>query len=229
MTKLDLLESSSQRRPLLFAVDTARWEAPRWRKTSCRRHVLLSLAAGAPAFQRISRVAEELLRKFSETSSQGAVPWMDSSHFSRKRAVFYSDGAAKGQLCRSLFTGRRTLLRGFWKAGARLVPKNLVRRFAEINGQPGFVTFLDGRPFSVFTLDVSGEERISRIYVITNPEKLKRIPSSASLPPSLSVPFPATKCHKLPRISVLLIVIKKRKAKIVDCLFVRARGSGAGE
>ena len=46
---------------------------------------------------------------------------------------------------------------------------------AEINGQPGIVSFLDGRPFSVFTLDVT-DGLISRIYVVTNPEKLKRIP-----------------------------------------------------
>ena len=55
------------------------------------------------------------------------------------------------------------------------MPKNLVRRFVEINGQPGILSFLDGRPFSVFTLDVT-DGVISGIYVVTNPEKLKRLP-----------------------------------------------------
>ena len=63
----------------------------------------------------------------------------------------------------------------------RLVPKNLVRRSVGINGQPGIVSFLDGRPFSVFTLDVTAG-LISGIYVVTNPEKLKKIPLLESLP-----------------------------------------------
>lgn len=61
-----------------------------------------------------------------------------------------------------------------------MVPKDLIRRFVEINGQPGIVTFLGSVPFSVFTLDVVAG-KISQIYVVTNPEKLKRLPSLASL------------------------------------------------
>jgi RNA polymerase sigma-70 factor (ECF subfamily) len=57
----------------------------------------------------------------------------------------------------------------------------LVRRFVEINGQLGIVTYLDGTPFSVFTLYIA-EGRVSQVYVITNPEKLKRLPLLASLP-----------------------------------------------
>lgn len=122
---------------------------------------------------------EDLLRKFSDASSQGDLEGLVS--LLSKEAVFYSDGGGKAPALPKPIYGAENIARGILEGRRRLVPKNLVRRFAEINGQPGFVTFLDARPFSVFTLDVSGE-RISRIYVITNPEKLQRIPPLASLP-----------------------------------------------
>jgi RNA polymerase sigma-70 factor, ECF subfamily len=132
-----------------------------------------------PRFDASVEQQEELLRKFSEASSQGDLDGLVS--LLSKEAVFYSDGGGKAPALPKPIYGAENIARGILEGRRRLVPKNLIRRFAEINGQPGFVTFLDAKPFSVFTLDVSGE-RISRIYVITNPEKLKRIPPLASLP-----------------------------------------------
>jgi len=57
----------------------------------------------------------------------------------------------------------------------RLVPRNLENRLSQINGEPGIVSYLDGRPFSVLTLEVS-ERHIQTIYILTNPEKLARLP-----------------------------------------------------
>jgi RNA polymerase sigma-70 factor (ECF subfamily) len=132
-----------------------------------------------PRFNASVEQREELLRKFSEASSQGDLDGLVS--LLSKEAVFYSDGGGKAPALPKPIYGAENIARGILEGTRRLVPKNLVRRFAEINGQPGIVAFLDARPFSVFTFDVSGE-RISRIYIITNPEKLKRIPSLASLP-----------------------------------------------
>ncbi len=128
----------------------------------------------APLEQRV-----ELLRRFSQASLQGDLEGLIS--LLSKEAVFYSDGGGKAPALPKPVYGAEHIARGVLEGLRRLVPKNLVRRFAEINGQPGIVTFLDARPFSVFTLDVCGG-RISRIYVITNPEKLTRIPSFTSFP-----------------------------------------------
>jgi RNA polymerase sigma-70 factor, ECF subfamily len=57
----------------------------------------------------------------------------------------------------------------------RLLPKDLVIRLTEVNGDPGIVSYLNGKPYSVLTIDVS-EDRIHAVYVVTNPEKLSRIP-----------------------------------------------------
>jgi RNA polymerase sigma-70 factor (ECF subfamily) len=54
------------------------------------------------------------------------------------------------------------------------VPKDLVRRVAQINGAPGVVTYLNGKPFSVLTFDAI-EGRIRAIYIVTNPEKLSHL------------------------------------------------------
>jgi len=58
---------------------------------------------------------------------------------------------------------------------SKLVPKNLVLRMAQINGNPGVITYLEGRPFSVFTIDGTAEQ-VRAVYVVTNPEKLSHLP-----------------------------------------------------
>ena len=116
---------------------------------------------------------DELLRKFSEASSQGNLEGLVALLSSE--AVFYSDGGGKAPALPKPIYGSENIARGVLEGLRRLVPKNLVRRFVEINGQPGILSFLDGRPFSVFTLDVT-DGVISGIYVVTNPEKLKRLP-----------------------------------------------------
>ena len=116
---------------------------------------------------------EELLRRFTEASSHGNLAGLVA--LLSKEAVFYSDGGGKAPALPRPIYGSDNVARGVLEGLRRLVPKNLVRRFAEINGQPGIVSFLDGRPFSVFTLDVV-DGLISCIYVVTNPEKLRRIP-----------------------------------------------------
>ncbi len=116
---------------------------------------------------------DELLRRFTEASSEGNLEGLVA--LLSKEAVFYSDGGGKAPALPKPIYGAANIARGVLEGLKRLVPKNLVRRFVEINGQPGIVSFLDGRPFSVFTLDVA-DGLISHIYVVTNPEKLRRIP-----------------------------------------------------
>jgi RNA polymerase sigma-70 factor, ECF subfamily len=121
---------------------------------------------------------DELLRRFSEAASGGNLEGLVA--LLSRDAIFYSDGGGKAPALPKPIHGPDNIARGVLDGLRRLVPKNLVRRFVEINGHPGIVTFLDGRPFSVFTLDAA-DGLISNIYVITNPEKLKRIPSLEAL------------------------------------------------
>lgn len=140
-----------------------------------RQHIKESRAR----FEASMEQREELLRKFNEASSQGDLQGLVA--LLSKEAVFYSDGGGKAPALPKPIYGAENVVRGMLEGTRKLVPKNLIRRFARINGQPGIVAFRDASPFSVFTFDVS-EGRISHIYVVTNPEKLKRIPPFASFP-----------------------------------------------
>jgi RNA polymerase sigma-70 factor (ECF subfamily) len=56
----------------------------------------------------------------------------------------------------------------------RLLTLGVEQRFVEVNGRPGIVSYQDGRPFSVFTIEARGD-RIDAIYIVTNPEKLSKL------------------------------------------------------
>jgi RNA polymerase sigma-70 factor (ECF subfamily) len=132
-----------------------------------------------PRFEASREQRDELLRRFNEASSQGNLEGLVA--LLSRDAVFYSDGGGKAPALPKPLYGPANIARGVLDGLKKLVPKNLVRRSVEINGQTGIVSFLDGRPFSVFTLDVA-DGLISRVYVVTNPEKLKRIPPLESFP-----------------------------------------------
>lgn len=121
----------------------------------------------------------ELLRKFSEASLKGDMEGLIT--LLAKDAVFYSDGGGKAPALPNPIYGAATIARGVLEGLRRLVPKNLVRRYVDINGRPGILSYLGERPFSVFSVSIS-EGRIAEIYVITNPEKLKRLPQLTALP-----------------------------------------------
>jgi RNA polymerase sigma-70 factor, ECF subfamily len=90
--------------------------------------------------------------------------------------VLRSDGGGKAAAVPNEVRGIDKVGRGILGGMARLVPQNLVRRLARINGEPGLINYLDGRPHSVLTIEVQ-EDLICSLYIVTNPEKLKHLPS----------------------------------------------------
>jgi len=151
-------------------------------ETNCRqllRRARQNIKEDRVRFDATQEQREELLRRFSEASSKGNLEGLVA--LLSKDAVFYSDGGGKAPALPRPILGAENIARGVLEGLRKLVPKNLLRRPAEINGQSGVVSYLDGRPFSVFTLDVR-DGLISRIYVVTNPEKLRGIPLLESFP-----------------------------------------------
>ena len=86
--------------------------------------------------------------------------------------VLYTDGGGKASAVPDPIYGAEKVARFFIGAREKLLPNNLVRSFAQINGQLGVVAYHEDRVFGVLTIDVSGE-RIRNIYIVRNPEKLK--------------------------------------------------------
>ena len=134
-----------------------------------RQHV----GAGCPRFEAPEPKHGELLERFFRATDSGDMRGL--VELLAEDVVLQSDGGGKGPAVPNVVSGADKVGRGIVLGLDKLVPKNLVRRVAQINGEPGIVSYLNGRPYAVVTLDVS-EGRIRTIYVITNPEKLSHLP-----------------------------------------------------
>jgi RNA polymerase sigma-70 factor, ECF subfamily len=126
-----------------------------------------------PRFPASPEDGERMLEKFLDATSNGDMDGLLS--LLSKEIVFYSDGGGKAAAVPNAVEGSQRVASLIIGALKKFLPKERVVRIAQINGQPGTVTYVDGRPRSVVTIDVE-DGLIARIWVITNPEKLRAVP-----------------------------------------------------
>src|SRR5260221_3619386 len=62
---------------------------------------------------------------------------------------------------------------------AKFAPKTFVTRLVEINGEPGFVSYFNGKPAVALVLHIS-DDSVQKIFAISNPAKLARLPGAPS-------------------------------------------------
>ena len=98
-------------------------------------------------------------------------------HLLASDVVLHSDGGGKAIAVPNRIHGAANVARAIVRSLDKLVPKNLVARLVQVNGQPGFVAYLNGKPYTVITLEAK-EGRVKVIYIVTNPEKLSHVPGS---------------------------------------------------
>jgi RNA polymerase sigma-70 factor, ECF subfamily len=134
-----------------------------------RQHV----SSMRPRFKASARKQSDLLERFLQATTSGDLDGLVA--LLSADVVLHSDGGGKSIAVPNVVRGVDKVARGMLGAMRKLVPKDLVRRVSQINGAPGVVTYLNGKPFSVLTFDVM-EERIRGIYIVTNPEKLSHLP-----------------------------------------------------
>jgi len=67
------------------------------------------------------------------------------------------------------------------EAPKKFMPKDTVRRFTEINGQPGIVAYDHGQVYGVLIVDIAAG-RICNLYIVSNPDKLALLPSLPAPP-----------------------------------------------
>jgi RNA polymerase sigma-70 factor (ECF subfamily) len=152
-------------------------------EANCRqilRRARQHIAEIRPRFEATPGEREKLLQSFVEATRSGDLNGIVAllSH----DAVLHSDGGGKAAALPKPVYGAENIARAILGGLEKLVPKNLVGRIMEVNGQPGVVSYLEGRPYSVLTLDVA-EGKIRGVYIVTNPEKLTRlVPAAASHP-----------------------------------------------
>jgi RNA polymerase sigma-70 factor (ECF subfamily) len=140
-----------------------------------RQHV----AAMRPRFKTSQRKKTDLLERFLKATSSGDLEGLVA--LLSRDVVLHSDGGGKAVAAPNLIRGADKVARGALGTLKKLMPKNLVTRLAQVNGEPGIVSYLNGKPYSVLTFDAS-EGHIQTIYVVTNPEKLARLPELPANP-----------------------------------------------
>jgi RNA polymerase sigma-70 factor (ECF subfamily) len=136
-----------------------------------RQHV----SAMRPRFKAPDEKRANLLERFLQARGNGDMEGLLA--LLAKDVVLHADGGGKAIAVPNLVFGADKVARGAL-GSLRLLPKNLVSRIMQINGEPGIVSYHNGKPFSVVTLE-TGDGLIQAIYIVTNPEKLSHIPEMA--------------------------------------------------
>jgi RNA polymerase sigma-70 factor (ECF subfamily) len=87
-------------------------------------------------------------------------------------AIATADGGGRAVTFLEPIRGAEQIARA-WVSIARRAPAAMTFLERTVNGQPGLVAVQDGITVTVFAFEVSGT-RITRIWVVRNPEKLRR-------------------------------------------------------
>ncbi len=143
---------------------------------NCRqilRRARQHIGGARPRFKISHRKKKDLLERFLAATTTGDMESLVALLASD--VVLQSDGGGKAVAVPNLVRGVDNVARGAMGGLQKLLPRDLVHRLVDINGEPGILSYLGGKPFSVLTID-AGESHIRAIYVLTNPEKLSHLP-----------------------------------------------------
>jgi len=130
-------------------------------------------------FDASAQQRNELLKQFIQATRKGELQGL--VELLSSEAVLHTDGGGKAIAIPSLVEGAANVAAIILNRMSTVVPKDLVTRLAQINGQPGIVSYRQGKPFSALSLEIA-EGRIKAIYVVTNPEKLAHLQNLPAAP-----------------------------------------------
>lgn len=142
---------------------------------NCRqilRRAKQHVAEDRQRFDATSQQREKLLQQFLAATSNGDMGGLLA--LLSEDVALYTDGGGKATAVPNPIYGADRVARFFLHATQKLMPRDVVRRFAEINGQPGIVVYHEGRIFGVLTMAVA-KGKIRNIYIVRNPDKLQRL------------------------------------------------------
>jgi RNA polymerase sigma-70 factor, ECF subfamily len=126
-----------------------------------------------PRFKPPNREHTALLEGFYQAASTGDLDRLLA--LLSTDVVMHTDGGGKAAALVLPIHGADKVARASLHGLKRLMALHVLMRIVHINGVPGFVSYLDGRPQSVFTVE-TGNGRIQAIYIVTNPDKLAHLP-----------------------------------------------------
>jgi RNA polymerase sigma-70 factor, ECF subfamily len=138
-----------------------------------RHHVRME----RPRFSASDREHKDLLERFYQAAGNGDMHRLLA--LLSDDVVLHSDGGGKAPALPLPIHGSDKVARAIVRGLRKLVSLNVLQQIVQINGEPGIVSYLKGRPQSVFTVEAR-DGRIRAIYIVTNPEKLSRLPPAPS-------------------------------------------------
>jgi RNA polymerase sigma-70 factor (ECF subfamily) len=130
-------------------------------------------------FDASAREHDDLLKRFIQATRSGDMKGL--VELLSSEVVLHTDGGGKAVALAKEVRGADKVAGTIIERMSTTLPKNLVARLTRINGKPGLVSYLNGKPFSALTVDFS-EGLAQAIYVVTNPEKLAHLPELPSAP-----------------------------------------------
>ncbi|MFE5287520.1 RNA polymerase sigma factor SigJ [Nocardia sp. NPDC056611] len=129
--------------------------------SSARRRIDTSRA---PSSSERADVVRDFKRAWETQDIEALIGLLDP------RATATADGGGLALAFLEPIIGREQIARAWMEIAARGLPMTLIER--TVNGQPGLVAELDDAVVSVYAFDIA-DGRITRIWVIRNPEKLR--------------------------------------------------------
>jgi RNA polymerase sigma-70 factor (ECF subfamily) len=126
----------------------------------------------AVSHEQQERITHQFLRASTGGDMQGLLNLLTTD------IVLTADGGGKAQAGLKPVYGADRVSRGFMGSILKM-PPGVVARVEEINGQPALVGYLDGRPYAVVLLEIE-EDRVGRVYIVMNPDKLGWLPPESA-------------------------------------------------
>lgn len=129
------------------------------------------LAEARPRFTASEDDRRRLVERFARTVETGDLEGL--AGLLSEEAVLWSDGGGLAKAARNPIRGPDRIARFLLGLAAKR-PEGFTLAPAVVNGEPGFLGRLHGRPFLVMGFRVSGD-RLAEIMVVLNPEKLRGV------------------------------------------------------
>ena len=126
-----------------------------------------------PRFEHTPQERTDLLRRFLRAAQEGDMEGLVS--VLSQDVVLYADGGGRATAVANPIYGADRVARFLVEGPRNLMPADVDRREALINGELGVVAYSGGRPYGVLSIDVA-DGRIRNVFIITNPDKLERLP-----------------------------------------------------
>jgi RNA polymerase sigma-70 factor (ECF subfamily) len=142
------------------------------------------LSSRRPRYEVLPGQQQRLSQQFAQACFSGDLPGLMT--ILAEDIVLHSDGGGKIKAAMRPIYGPDHVAR-FLLGILRKIPPGFTIHPAQINGQPGFITYIGNQPQIVLILDIM-EERIGGIYVVVNPDKLRGLPDLDKAEPGVVRP-----------------------------------------